>query len=85
MYGYPYIPPPSDHELIERAMKLAIKLKERDANKKAKAKELEEKKAKEASQRTMSALEWFIIGIIMQPFVGTAYNVLLHKLQAMTP
>ena len=84
-YPYPYYSPPPDHELIERAMKLAIKLKERDANKKMKAKEAEEKKIAASKARMMTSLEWFIIGILMQPVVGPLYHLALHKLQVMTP
>jgi len=83
IYPPPYGMPTQDD--FERGMKIAMKLRDKEANKKSKAKEAEEKKAKEAGQRMMTSLEWFIIGIIMQPVVGPLYHLCLHKLQSMSP
>ncbi len=78
-YGFP------DKDDFERGMKIAMKLRDKEANKKLKVKELEEKKAAASRARTMTSLEWFIIGILMQPVVGPLYHLLLHKLQSMSP
>jgi hypothetical protein len=83
MYPYHYPPPGIGPEDVERIAKVAIRLKERDARKKMKMKETEEKKAKDASNRMMTSLEWFIIGIILQPVVGPMYNMLVHRVMTM--
>ncbi len=86
MYQYPfYGPRPPTEDDFERGMRIAMKLRDREAKKKARTKENEEKKAKEASSRMMSSLEWFIIGILMQPIVGPMYHLAVHKLTSMTP
>lgn len=86
MYPHHYPPPygmsPED---VERIAKVAIRLKERDARKKAKAKEVEERKAKESSGRMFSALEWFIVGVLLHPIVGPLYNLAIHKVTSMVP
>jgi hypothetical protein len=83
IYPPPYGMPTQDD--FERGMKIAMKLRDKEANKKAKAKELEEKKIVAAKQRMMTSLEWFIIGVLMQPVVGPLYHLMLHKLASMSP
>lgn len=89
-YGYPpqypqqmQMPPsPSD---LERGMKIAMKLRAKEDRKEAKKKEdsdknksAEKKKAEEARHKNLSALEWFILGILAYPFVGPLYNYVTH-------
>lgn len=49
------------------------------------AKEASEKHAKQAGQRMMTSLEWFIIGIIMHPIVGPLYHLAIHRVESMVP
>ena len=84
MYGYPFQYPPPDPD-FEKVAKTVIKLMEREKKQKLKAKDAEEKKAKASSAKMMSALEWFIIGVLMQPVVGPLGSLLVHKLHTMIP
>jgi hypothetical protein len=97
MYGYPYppmiYPPPQntpniDVKYIEQGIKIAERLASRDQREKERAERMKQKKKDEdqkqaiaARARTLTALEWFIFGIISYPFVGPLYNMGLHYIQ----
>lgn len=89
----PYGPPPFNNQPqltaseFERGIKIAMKLKSKEENK-IKRKEEAEKKKKEddkkkmeaARMRSLTGIEWFIIGLLMYPVVGPAYKILTHNL-----
>lgn len=77
---YPYFEDPRREHKLRYYAALGKELK-----KKERAKEAEAKQAAAASHRTMLAIEWFILGIVLQPFVGTAYNAALLHLQHLVP
>lgn len=96
-YGYapppqPYPPsfqPPTPDD-FQRGLKLALKLREREEKKEFKKKDMEAKKKADdkkandaASQRTLTSIEWFIIGIILSPFVGPLYTYALNHAQGL--
>lgn len=96
-YGYPppwgYTPPPNggmgmDNSTLEKGMRIAMKISQREArekerheNRKKRDKMDEQKQREAARSRTLTSLEWFIIGVVLQPFVGPLYNYLLHNAQ----
>lgn len=94
MYGYPYPPmyPQQNNnipiEYIEKGIKIAEKLASRDQREKERAERMKQRKRDEdqkqavaARARTLSALEWFILGIISYPFVGPLYQLALTHVQ----
>ena len=83
MYGYPYPPPDFEREVFEKGMKIAMKLRDREAKQKERGKEREKKEAEAARLRRLTSLEWFILGIVSYPIVGPMYNVAIHHLQNM--
>lgn len=55
----------------------------KEMKKKERAKKNEADQARAASLRTMTALEWFIIGIVMHPVVGPIYNLAIQHMEAL--
>jgi len=89
-YGYPQnnITPPLTASEFERGIKIAMKLKSKEENKIKKKEEAEKKKKEEdkkrmeaARMRSLTGIEWFIIGLLMYPIVGPAYKLLTHNLE----
>ena len=78
MYPFMYEDPKRQHKLAYYAA-LGKELK-----KKERAKEAEAKKAEQKTLRLMTSLEWFILGVVANPFVGLignyAYEYLKMKL-----
>lgn len=81
----PNVAPVTQNDL-ERGMQIALKIsrreaiqKEREERMKFNTKKREQREAADARSRTLLFLEWFILGIILQPFVGVAYNALLKS------
>lgn len=82
---YPAVPNPSD---IERGFKIAVKLREKEEKKKAKAEEAknkvktdDKKKAEENKGKTLFGIEWYILGILSYPIVGPLYRLATHNLE----
>lgn len=55
----------------------------KELKKKERAKKAEADHARAASGRTMTALEWFIIGIVMHPIVGPLYTLAIQHTEAL--
>lgn len=97
MYGYPPYPmmypqqqPQLEREFIEKGIKIAERLqnrdrtmKERDERMKAKKRDEERQQAVAARARTLTAIEWFILGIVSYPFVGPLYQLALNHVLVM--
>ena len=101
MYNYPtppfwgYPPPmvgqqqtPIEQAYIEKGMRLAEKIRNRDLREMERAKSLEKKFRDEEYKRVaatrarmLTSLEWFIIGVISYPFVGPMYQLALSHVQ----
>lgn len=97
-YPPPYGPPPynpmqtplSPSE-FERGIRIAVKLKSKEENKikkkeeaEKKKKEEDKKKAEAARMRSLTGIEWFIIGLLMYPVVGPAYKLITHNLDVLS-
>ena len=93
MYQYPFMgypPPHINHDDFERGMKIAERLanrrerdKERHEEIKIKRRKEERKESAAARARTLTMLEWYIIGIVSYPLVGPLYNAAVAHVQAM--
>jgi len=92
--NYPYPPPwgwgppqnnrgPNSRELqkiAKNAVREALRLKDLDKNNKRKRREEASKKAAQSRQKFFTFLEIFILGVVLHPFVGAAYNYLMHRI-----
>lgn len=76
MYYFPENKPNSKMEYYASIGK-AIKKKER-------AKKEDERLAAIQRRRTMTALEWFIIGILLHPIVGPLYQAVIKSVENYT-
>jgi len=92
MYNYPppmwpgYPPPNNDH--LERGIRLAIKMAQREEREKERKKLGEKKERDEYRKRAydgrrsfLVALELYIFGVISYPFVMPMYTALLAAVQ----
>lgn len=87
-----YQQPPNHNipiEYIEKGIKIAEKLASRDQREKERAERMKQRKRDEdqkqavaARARTLTAIEWFVLGIFLQPFVGPLYQLALTHVQA---
>jgi hypothetical protein len=90
--NYPYQPwgwgPPPQNEgpsrkeldrIAKNAVREALRLKGMDKNNKRKRREEARKQAAKTRQQFFTALEIFILGVLLHPFVGAAYNYAMHK------
>jgi hypothetical protein len=55
----------------------------KEHRKKEKAKQDVIKKAEAARRRTLSLLEWYILGILSYPFVGPLYHIAINHMNTM--
>lgn len=83
-----YGPPPQNNrgpnnrelqKIARQAVQQALRLKDMDKNNKRKRREEAKKQAAKTRQQMFTFLEIFILGVLLHPFVGAAYNALMHK------
>ena len=88
-WGYPPMMPPQNGERpltqrdIERGIRLAMKTRDYDKTIKAKKKEEREKKQAASRAKRFLAIEWFILGAVLQPFVYGLYKALEHYINTL--
>lgn len=80
-----YGPPPKKQKGltqkdIDRAVNRALGHRDHDKNSKRKRKEEQAKKAAVSRQRFLISLEWFIVGILLQPIINPLYDHLIAYL-----
>jgi hypothetical protein len=71
---------------MEMAQRIALREareKERHEDRKRKHRDEERKQAAAARARTLTALEWYILGIVSFPFVGPLYNMAIQHVTQM--
>lgn len=89
-WGYPPQQTQITQSDLEKGMMLAQRLAsrrdredERKEKLKKRQKEDERRQAESRRARTLTSLEWFIIGVVSYPFVGPLYNLALQHAQTM--
>lgn len=80
-WGYPTPQTPPSNDLLERGVKLAMRLAQREEREKERKKEREKreresfkKEAQQARYRFMTGLELFTLGVILYPVIAPLYN-----------
>lgn len=66
-------------KIAKNAVRDAMRLRDKDKMDKRKRREERGKKAAQTRQKLFTFIEIFILGLVLHPFVGAAYNHLIAK------